>query len=128
MAELAHSSPVVAKELEVYAGDRPPEDYGLDLEVDGIDRFATGRGFDRFHLVGHSIGGAIALAYLARHPDRVASVALNEPGTDFSDADRASPIVVEQLSDVPDDRYMPRFVRQFVRPRCRAAGGAAAER
>ncbi len=116
MAELAHSSPVVVKELDVYAGDQPPEHYGLDLEVDGLDRFATRQGFDRFHLFGHSVGGAIALAYIARHPDRVASVALNEPGTDFSDADRASPIAVEQPSDVPADQYMPRFVKQFVRP------------
>lgn len=115
IAELAHSSLVATKELEIYAGDQPPEDYGLELEVDGIDRFATGQGFDRFHLFGHSIGGAIALAYIARHPDRVASVALNEPGTDFSDAARGA-IAVEQISDVPADQYMPRFVQQLVRP------------
>ncbi|MDQ4118041.1 MAG: alpha/beta hydrolase [Actinomycetota bacterium] len=115
MAELAHSSPVVPKELEVYAGDQPPQDYGLDLEVDGIDRFATDQGFDRFHLFGHSIGGAIALAYVGRHPDRVASVALNEPGTDFSDADRA-PIAVEQLSEVPEDQRVQWFVQHLVRP------------
>lgn len=115
MAELAHSSPVVTKELEVYAGDQPPPDYGLDLEVDGLDRFATGHGFDRFHLYGQSFGGALALAYLARHPDRVASVSLNEPATDFSDADRAA-IAAQQLSDGPEDQRMQRFVQQFVRP------------
>lgn len=115
IAELAHSSPVVTKELEVYAGDQPPEDYGLDLEVDGLDRFATGQGFDRFHLYGHSIGGSIALAYTARHPDRVASLALNEPATDFSDADRGS-IAVDKPSDVPEDQRMQWFVQQFGRP------------
>lgn len=115
MAELAHSSRVVTKELEVYAGDRPPEGYGLGLEVDALDRFATGEGFDRFHLFGHSIGGAIALAYIARHPDRVASVALNEPATDFSDADQQL-IAVKQLSDVPEDQRMQQFVQQLVRP------------
>ncbi len=115
MAELAHSSPVMTKELEVYAGDQPPEDYGLDLEVDGLDRFATGQGFGRFHLFGHSIGGAIALAYIARHPDRVASVALNEPATDFSNADRPL-VAVEQLSDVPEEQRMQWFVQQLVRP------------
>ncbi len=113
MAELAHSSPVVTKELEVYAGDQPPPDYGLDLEVDGLDRFATGHGFDRFHLYGQSFGGALALAYLARHPDRVASVSLNEPATDFSDADRAA-IAAQQLSDGPEDQRMQQFVRPGV--------------
>lgn len=74
MAELAHSSPVVTKELEVYARDQSPQDYGLGLEMDGLDRFATEQGFDRFHLYGQSFGGAVALAYTARHPDRVASL------------------------------------------------------
>lgn len=91
------------------------DDYGLDLEVDGLDRFATGQGLERFHLYGHSLGGAIVLAYIARNPERVASVALNEPATDFSDADRAA-IAAEQLSDVPEDQRMQRFVQQFVRP------------
>ncbi|MDN5914620.1 MAG: hypothetical protein L0I76_05850 [Pseudonocardia sp.] len=42
-------------------------------------------------------------------------MALNEPGTDFSDAARGA-ISVEQVSDVPADQFMPRFVQQFVRP------------
>src|ERR1700712_3336012 len=87
---LAESSGAVTKELEVYRDDRPPDDYRLDLEVEGLDRFATEQGFERFHLYGHSLGGAVALAYLAEHGDRVASVAISEPATDFSDADRAA--------------------------------------
>ena len=115
LAELGPSTQLVAKELEVYAGDRPPDGYGLDLEVEGLHRFATAHGFDRFHLYGHSLGGAIALAYLARYGDRVASVALNEPATDFSAADRDA-IAAEGLADVPDRERMQRFVRQLVRP------------
>jgi pimeloyl-ACP methyl ester carboxylesterase len=34
-------------------------------EVDGIDRAADDEGFDRFHLYGHSGGGAMALAFVA---------------------------------------------------------------
>lgn len=115
LTELLHSSPVVTKELEIYAGEQPPAGYGLDLEVEGLDRFATDQGFDRFHLYGQSFGGAVVLAYVARHPGRVASVALNEPATDFSDADRAA-IAAQELSDGPEDRRMQRFVQQFVRP------------
>jgi hypothetical protein len=50
-----------AKELEVYAGDEPPPDYTLDVEVEGIVRTAEAAGFDRFHLVGYSAGGASGL-------------------------------------------------------------------
>lgn len=61
---------------------RVPED-GLTLEamveeLDGvITRFAP-RG--RVHLVGHSWGGMLAAAYLARHPERVSRAVLAAPG------------------------------------------------
>ena len=37
-------------------------------------------GVDRAHVVGHSLGGAIALELAAQHPTRVASLVLLEPG------------------------------------------------
>jgi pimeloyl-ACP methyl ester carboxylesterase len=78
----------IAKELEVYASDRPPDGYDISMEVEGISRAADAAGFDRFHLYGHSAGGAIALAYAATYPRRLQSLALDEPASDFSDEDR----------------------------------------
>lgn len=69
------------KPLEVYAGDTPPSDYGLETEVAGLLAFADAAGFERFHLVGYSGGGAVSL-YAAAHPDasgRLHSLALIEP-------------------------------------------------
>ena len=114
VAELGATT-VVTKELEVYRDAQPPPGYRLEVEVDGLERAAAERGLERFHLVGHSLGGAIALAYLATRPARVASVALNEPATDFSEADRAA-IAAEDLAGVPEHERMRRFVAQFVRP------------
>ena len=75
-----------SKELEVYAGTEvPPPHYGMETEIDGIDRLADEAGFARFHLVGYSAGGASALAYALAHPDRLRSLTLSEPawaGTD----------------------------------------------
>ncbi len=67
------------KELEMYATDSPPPRYTLQYEIDGINRVADEAGFERFHLVGYSGGGASSLAYCAAHPERLLSLALNEP-------------------------------------------------
>lgn len=115
LAQLDPAVEAVTKELEVYAGDAPPEGYDLQTEVDGLDRFATEHGHHRFHLYGHSIGGAVALAYTARHGDRVTSLALNEAATDFSTDDHAF-IASQRLSELPEDQRMAAFVRQLVRP------------
>ena len=50
------------KELEVYAAETPPADYSLSTEVAGITRVADDAGFNRFHLVGYSAGGASSLS------------------------------------------------------------------
>ena len=67
------------KELEVYAADAPPPDYTLATEVAGITRVADDAGFERFHLVGYSGGGASSLAFAASHPARLLSLAVMEP-------------------------------------------------
>jgi pimeloyl-ACP methyl ester carboxylesterase len=69
----------VAKGLEVYAGVVPAPGRTLDVEVDGVLRTAGAAGFDRFHVVGYWAGGASSLAFAARHPERLRSLALIEP-------------------------------------------------
>ena len=79
IAELGSDVEAVAKDLEIYAAPEPPDDYGLEVEVAGVLREADGRGWDRFHLVGYSGGGAAALAFAAAQPERLASLALLDP-------------------------------------------------
>ena len=79
LAELGSAVEARAKELEVYAADVPPRDFSLETEVDGITRVADEAGFDRFHLVGYSAGGASSVAFAVRHPGRLLSLALMEP-------------------------------------------------
>jgi pimeloyl-ACP methyl ester carboxylesterase len=76
---LGNRADAVTKDLEVYSGDRPPRDYSLDIEVEGVLREADAHGFDGFHLVGYSGGGASSLALTAQHSDRLLSLALLEP-------------------------------------------------
>ena len=115
---LGSSAGLDVKELHVYTTERVPDDYSLASEVDALDRFAAERGYDRFHLYGYSIGASIALAYTAAHPDKVTSLALDEPATDFSDADRR--INTEQgldgLAGRPAEERMRIFLGSLTRP------------
>ena len=110
----------VAKELEIYAGEEPPPDYALDVEIAGILRVAEASGFDRFHLVGYSGGGASSLAFAAKHPERLRSLALLEPAWAGNEAlDPAEEEVwreFDRIMALPPDQLMPAFVRSNLAP------------
>ncbi len=55
----------------------------IEAVVDVVVRAVDGLGYTGFHLVGHSLGGFVALATAAAHPTRVLSVA-TVSGTTFS--------------------------------------------
>ena len=107
------------KDLEVYAGDEPPPDYSLQTEVLGVLREADARGFDRFHLVGYSGGGACALAFAAGHGDRLLSVALLEPawaGNRRSPAEERLHKQFGALEELPPEEQMAQFMRLQLAP------------
>jgi pimeloyl-ACP methyl ester carboxylesterase len=120
VAALGSVADAVVKELEVYATPEAPPDYTLDLEVAGVLRAADERGWERFHLVGYSGGGAAALAFAARHPERLASLALLEPAWagrwDLSPAEQAFWRESDRLEALPPDQFMRTFMRLAVKP------------
>ncbi len=115
LAALDPDVEAVAKDLEVYAADQPPDGYTLDHEIEGVLRVADARKWERFHLVGYSGGGAAALAFAARHPDRLGSLALVEPAWagnwDRSPAELAVAEAYEALLDLPPEQFMDGFFR-----------------
>ena len=78
---LAESRRAVALDLPGHGGSTKT----LDAAVDGpsfaadLDRALAVLGIERLHLVGHSMGGAIALHFAAWQPERVASLTLIAP-------------------------------------------------
>jgi len=78
--------PLAAKH-RVYALDLPghgtsAKDVGdgtLEVLADAVVAVLTAVGAGRAHLVGHSVGGAVALAVAARDPGRIASLTLIAP-------------------------------------------------
>jgi pimeloyl-ACP methyl ester carboxylesterase len=109
----------VAKDLELYSGDQPPPDYSLATEVRGLLREADKRGFDRFHLVGYSGGGASSLAFAALEGERLLSLALLEPawaGNERTPAEDALWQQFRKLEGLPPDEFMVGFTRLQLAP------------
>jgi len=108
----------VLKDLEVYRGETPPVDYSIATETDGVLRDADQAGVKQFHLYGHSGGGAVALAFAVAHPDRVLTLALDEPASDFTDegnADYGWPDFDRAL-ELPPSESMSEFLKLQVAP------------
>jgi pimeloyl-ACP methyl ester carboxylesterase len=110
----------IAKDLEVYAGPEPPPDYTLVHEIDGVLRTARDAGFDRFHLVGYSGGGASSLAFAARHPERLLSLALIEPAwmgnEGLSPEEEAVWREFDRIRSLAPEQMMPAFVAVQLAP------------
>jgi len=88
-AQLTHLRPrrrAVAIELRGHGRSEAPRDgrYDLDALADDVAAVADRLELRRFVLVGHSLGGGVALAYAARHPQQVAALLLADPIDDPS--------------------------------------------
>jgi pimeloyl-ACP methyl ester carboxylesterase len=109
----------VAKDLEVYAGEQPPPDFSLGTEAAGILREADVHGFEKFHLVGYSGGGASALAFTALHGERLLSLALLEPAWAGNERTPQEDALMERfraLDALPPAQFVPEFTRLQLAP------------
>lgn len=71
------------RELELYNFSPPPPGYGVEVEVEALRRCVEREG-GPVHLYAHSGGGAVALAFVATHPELAISLAVDEPAFDFT--------------------------------------------
>lgn len=75
--ELALKYTVFAPDLPGFGGSQPLlGNYFIPELTQFVDTFTTGLGLERFHLVGHSLGGGIALDYTLKWPNRVKKLVL----------------------------------------------------
>jgi lipase len=66
--------------------DVPAAEIGLRKQVDHLARWLDERQIARVCLVGHSVGGAVAMLFALGHPDRVASIVNVEGNFSLNDA------------------------------------------
>lgn len=72
---------ILYDQLDSGRSDRPgdPKNWKVARFIDELEAVRTTLGIKRWHVVGHSWGGTIALEYAARHADALASVVLASP-------------------------------------------------
>lgn len=84
---LARSADVLAVDLPGYGlSAKPRVRYDLDFFTRALHGFLDAAGVDQVSVVGHSLGGAVAVAYALVHParvDRLALVSAVVPGFDY---------------------------------------------
>lgn len=82
--QLEHVRPTsraVALDLRGHGRSEPPKngDYSMAGMTRDIEAVVDTLGIGKFVLVGHSMGGGVALVYAGAHPDRVAGLLLLDP-------------------------------------------------
>lgn len=84
LARLGPGLRAIAFDLPGHGESEPPADgeLGVTAMADAIGAVAAALGLRRFVLVGHSLGGLIAIDYAGRHADRVLGLLLADPNGD----------------------------------------------
>ncbi len=69
--------------------EKPRRDYSMEAYASWLGRFLDALGLPRVALVGHSMGGTIALLFALAHPERIERLAVSNPVIDGRTAFRA---------------------------------------
>ncbi len=71
----------VALDLRGHGRSNAPKngEYSIEAQSEDVGAVADALGLQRFALVGHSMGGGVALAYAGAHPDRVTHLLAADP-------------------------------------------------
>ena len=68
---------VVTYDLRGFGDSEPSPSHYLAADLaEDLEAVRTAAGLERFHLVGHSLGGMVAQHYVLNHPDRVSRLVL----------------------------------------------------
>ena len=78
-----------AWDMPGYGGSRLEGDMSFAALSDALTMLLDARGWERVHLVGHSMGGMVAQEFAATHQDRLSSLVLSATSSAFGRADGA---------------------------------------
>jgi pimeloyl-ACP methyl ester carboxylesterase len=79
----------------------PAGEYFTEAYVSDLEQFADTLALARFALVGHSMGGANAIVYAARHPERVRLAVIEDIGPGSSARSGGAERIKRELAETP---------------------------
>jgi pimeloyl-ACP methyl ester carboxylesterase len=93
----------------------PACNYYTEAYVDDLAAMVAHLGIDTFVLVGHSLGGANALAYAARHPEKISALVIEDIGPGSSSTTEGAKRIVHEIESTPSRFDDWNAARQFWR-------------
>ncbi len=80
----------------------PQQRYDTLTYVADVEALVQALGLRRFYLLGHSMGGANAIVYAARHPQQVAGLVIEDMGPGASASSAGAERIRRELAATPD--------------------------
>ncbi|WP_349358679.1 alpha/beta hydrolase [Stappia sp.] len=116
IADLGRDFDAIGWNMPGYGGTELGSEMTFDGLVDALARFLDREGLEAVDLLGHSIGGMLAQAFIARHPERVRRLVLSATTAAFGSRDGTfqKRFVADRLAPLDAGRTMPELARDFV--------------
>lgn len=80
--------------------------YNMLQMADDVDELIAQVGFERYHLLGHSMGGAIAQEMAMRHPGRLMSLTLEDTGIVFKMNNEVALTYIARRNQIAEEQGM----------------------
>jgi pimeloyl-ACP methyl ester carboxylesterase len=92
----------------------PDDDYRVATMADDLAAFAAGLGLDRFALLGHSMGGRIAIQYAAAHAARLERLIVVDIGPEIALAglERVRTMMAQSPERIESEEWAVEYVRR----------------
>ncbi len=93
----------------------PPDEYTQSVYASDVEAVREALGLQRFALIGTAMGGGVAMAYAAQHPERVSALVMNDigPDLDSSGVDRISERTDSTPTAFPDLKAVVAYYREY---------------
>ena len=128
---LSSDARVIAIDLPGFGGSQPLGDgeATIDGYADAIARWAGETGLDRLVIVGHSMGGYVALAFARRHVEMLAGLGLvcTRPGPDTEQARQGRYTMIENVREKGPQAVVDAMLPRLLSPRTREERPAVEE-